>query len=1709
MQLITLTEVHPKPFSLLLALFTLIALPVSNAVAQQFGPVVRIPITKVRETYSSTNESGTSKSCGVHLFGEWPAYRNYTNRSSYRIFTPELARIPTPQNFVNPGERFRFYCFFNGISTGNFNDECPTKIGETLPDWYVELYRLGPTALFGWKSQPGNPALVAFNSVSTDPDLDPIASERWLFGDGTEGSGVGPIHRYAKPGNFPVRLTVTDSDGLTNAATITVTIPAPSLSVSLRIFSKHENNRIEPQEVFRVRATVAASSDGVGDLSNIVFTGPALVIPTNLTVLEVPVSTEIGTLQPGSEQTFEWVLRGAAIGDFVLQTSSLTAKDAIGRNVSANRATVLGSVTAFLAGIEQRPRRVVLGEDNNGDGVINAADARVELVLGITNVTDGPITELRTDNPGEPIGLVTRLADVPVNLSLANAFSGEIGTLLPGAANAVFRTNVYNANNYVYATASTLLRGKAGSLPVQAGASAAVEVRRPGVKITMHALEESGLDRTSIAPGSGNVDEPLVPAASAELLEGQREIAGGLVGDGVTPLLFILEADTKALTIQSEELRIRLVATVAPNGRLLGQSLQNRLRILKDGAWVQTDTAVMTRSSPKVFASLTPIGSDEIQPGEGLGRLEATLQVRNEETDILIEGFGFGLRKPPIALVHGYNTDGTWGGETLAALRFSRTPDARGGSFVRVIRYGQSVDTSDPVSWAAGASINTTWPLEDLVIPLYQELQDAMKPIKEHWALTRHDVVAHSQGGLLTRMLCSQNPNPFLVHPFRNKQNFYRGRFHRVVTIGSPHNGTRILRYMLTLDAEGSQPHGFIPELVSEWMVLTRVAQKKFDPWGPEIVQLNNQHPNAPWYPDPGARFHLVRTTVNNGQPPSLSSSTVADKALLLGPSIIPRGSDGVVDFDSMGASGPGETPGLNVFTLPSSLNVSHATTPLGPYDDIFGGTDGGQVKAPSVAKHVIGALDQSGVPDQHRVFGPFHPPRPLSFVIRDAIDEAARLQAQVSNQRELAVIDAREDLGQNRTARPAGEGVQTFVLDLAPIASRPVGPQGVLWFAELFGTNGVSIDGLKVTPDPSIPTRATLEIRDGVLGDVVAYALYSSSTGGTVYSRPLRVASFEPSSPAVELRVLPQGTKLPVGDTAPIQLMVRHADGLWIRRHVTSNEISVASREPTVVNVDNPLRWHCRSSGRSAVTVTWRGLTRVADVTVFGHSQGSLPVPQPLVWLRSDAGLELDGTNLVSWTDQSRNGFVFNTSTEVTRPAWVTNVINGLPAIRFTGANRDRLVANLGRTLTNATIFTVCRFEGNASSAYAYAFGTPDFSGLMMTLARRSGHGAYHYDGAAERVAPNTIAGSAFQIFSQVYGEGGHNRHRLAVNTRTLLETQTTVGRAYSAIATNVILGKYITSSSTGSMTGDIVEWIVYDRALDLEERLEVEEYLRRRYGLQPFFSPGSLDLADAETSTFESAGQTPPVWSPNLARRERTLAAAAAPSFLLIPSEEPGNEIHARLRSDGDRGFLGFVFGLRDEGNFLLLDWNRTATNHPTLGLAPAGLRLRSFHLPSGQKPTPADFWSSPDPARVTLLASTNTPWAPGVDYDLAVRALPGRLELQVRNGTNVLANWALPALGNGLGEFGFFANAAPGVRMGQVVLPNAPLLITDLEPASDTEATLRWINGRPPFVIEATTNLDGGRWFELAPATPNLSKRIPLDGSPLFLRVRGSVD
>lgn len=76
------------------------------------------------------------------------------------------------------------------------------------------------------------PLLVTLDgSASTDPDVGDTLTYAWNFGDGTTATTAVAQHTYTQRGRWLASLTVTDRDGLSETATITVDVDGPVVTI--------------------------------------------------------------------------------------------------------------------------------------------------------------------------------------------------------------------------------------------------------------------------------------------------------------------------------------------------------------------------------------------------------------------------------------------------------------------------------------------------------------------------------------------------------------------------------------------------------------------------------------------------------------------------------------------------------------------------------------------------------------------------------------------------------------------------------------------------------------------------------------------------------------------------------------------------------------------------------------------------------------------------------------------------------------------------------------------------------------------------------------------------------------------------------------------------------------------------------------------------------------------------------------------------------------------------------------------------------------------------------------------------------------------------------------------------------------------------------------------------------------------------------------
>jgi hypothetical protein len=206
--------------------------------------------------------------------------------------------------------------------------------------------------------------------------------------------------------------------------------------------------------------------------------------------------------------------------------------------------------------------------------------------------------------------------------------------------------------------------------------------------------------------------------------------------------------------------------------------------------------------------------------------------------------------------------------------------------------------------------------------------------------------------------------------------------------------------------------------------------------------------------------------------------------------------------------------------------------------------------------------------------------------------------------------------------------------------------------------------------------------------------------------------------------------------------------------------------------------------------------------------------------WVRADLGITMDGSNNVSnWADQSGNGRDLTAATTA-RPLFVTNLINGMPAVRFNGT------ANVMKT-------------GSFTTAQPLTFFI-----VLKNVAWTDGKRVLSSDtGANDPQILQRGTGSGFTLQSnlsdgpQVTGAGTTNYHYLKAifnGTSSKLSidggSDATSGNNLANSMTFVWLG----SDNSGDFSNvEIAEAFLYNSAITGANLTNVNSYLHGLYGL------------------------------------------------------------------------------------------------------------------------------------------------------------------------------------------------------------------------------------------------------------------------------------
>lgn len=230
------------------------------------------------------------------------------------------------------------------------------------------------------------------------------------------------------------------------------------------------------------------------------------------------------------------------------------------------------------------------------------------------------------------------------------------------------------------------------------------------------------------------------------------------------------------------------------------------------------------------------------------------------------------------------------------------------------------------------------------------------------------------------------------------------------------------------------------------------------------------------------------------------------------------------------------------------------------------------------------------------------------------------------------------------------------------------------------------------------------------------------------------------------------------------------------------------------------------------------------------GGGGGSLPVTSGLYrWFKSDTGVTMNGSNQVSaWADQSGNaGGDAAQGTASVAPVWTVAVLDGYPGLRFDNLSSTRMDVDLsGMVSTSYTVFIVSGRRYDGSQLYALGAAGPGDTNQCLHIGWVTGTqwrlGQYGND---LDVTVGAYSTNRFHVMMNMLDTT--TGHVVDVNNGLATATNSNT-TALSAMNGGGRIGMAIAGFG---FTGDIVEIIIYTRALTSTERGQVHTYLSGKY--------------------------------------------------------------------------------------------------------------------------------------------------------------------------------------------------------------------------------------------------------------------------------------
>lgn len=246
-----------------------------------------------------------------------------------------------------------------------------------------------------------------------------------------------------------------------------------------------------------------------------------------------------------------------------------------------------------------------------------------------------------------------------------------------------------------------------------------------------------------------------------------------------------------------------------------------------------------------------------------------------------------------------------------------------------------------------------------------------------------------------------------------------------------------------------------------------------------------------------------------------------------------------------------------------------------------------------------------------------------------------------------------------------------------------------------------------------------------------------------------------------------------------------------------------------------------------------WIGVLGFTLLTSITMAQN---VPAKSLWLRADVGVNLSGTRVVSWTDQSGNNWNASAPSTSRRPLYQLLGSNFNPTFNFDGSDNLDVSYRSGLNTRNFTVFSVHRLTGG-NNRYRSPFTSRDDYPQRGYILYVAPNGRYQFwNGRGSGWANMSTSQSASSSSELLIYRGSRSGNNLV--KRGYVNGQSFAGPTSDRFSRNTRRPYRIGAGATeGSGNyfwyGDISEQIVFNSALTTTQRQITESYLAIKYGL------------------------------------------------------------------------------------------------------------------------------------------------------------------------------------------------------------------------------------------------------------------------------------